>query len=349
MAQRETDDVRYCREVLPRVSRTFAANIGVLRGPLARSVPIAYLLCRAADALEDSWPGTPAEIAARFGLLLDAVAGDTAAGDTLAAQAAVIGARADDLELVGHLPVVLRVFAALEPAEQLVIGEAVRQMGRGMRHYAARAAEREAGVAQGELPPYLDTEAELHDYCFVVAGCVGVMLTRLFAQRAPAGADLEADRLVLAPIVGEALQLTNILLDWPRDVRRGRCYVPAEWLTEYRITPRELVDRSRVGARAAARRLEALARAALGQVPEYLDLIPSRHWRYRMFVLWPALWAAASLRHARSDPEFPLGENRPRLPRPEVKRIAARAMMLGHTRDGVRGLFAWLSGPDLPA
>ena len=47
-------DLAYCRRALPGVSRTFAVNIGVLRGPMADAVTVAYLLCRSADALEDS-------------------------------------------------------------------------------------------------------------------------------------------------------------------------------------------------------------------------------------------------------------------------------------------------------
>src|SRR4029077_7187245 len=98
----------------------------------------------------------------------------------------------------------------------------------GMSRYASRAAER------GDRVPYLDTEAELHDYCYVVAGCIGEMLTRLHAAEYALTDDAVArERMQLAPIVGEALQLTNILLDWPTDVRRGRCYLPATWLAEY--------------------------------------------------------------------------------------------------------------------
>jgi farnesyl-diphosphate farnesyltransferase len=281
---------------------------------------------------------------ARFNLLLDAVSGDEGAGESLAREAAALGTGGTappDLELVAHLPAVLRVFEALPGEDRDTVGDAVRLMGRGMRHYAVRATERAGRGAP--IPPYIDNEAELHHYCFVVAGCVGVMLTKLFARHAPATEQIETERLALAPVVGEALQLTNILLDWPRDVRRGRCYVPAQWLEEYQITPAELVDGSRVGARSAARRLGALARAAVGEVPEYLDLIPPFHWRYRMFCLWPALWAAASLRLAHSDAAFPLGERRPKLPRTEVRSIAWRAMVGGHTGRGVRKLFAAMS------
>ncbi len=163
---------------------------------------------------------------------------------------------------------------------------------------------------------YLDTEAELHEYCFAVAGCVGVMLTRLFAARVPVrDPEAEAGLLTLAPVVGEALQLTNIILDWPVDVRRGRCFVPASWLAEHALAPRDLVGRDHPGVRVLAERLESRARAALARVPEYLALVPLAAVRYRLFCLWPAVWAAASLTHARRDPEFPWGAGRPRLPR----------------------------------
>ena len=66
---------RYCRAVLPRVSRTFALNIRLLDGTLGEAVRVGYLLCRAADALEDSWPGTGPEIRERFERFTSALAG----------------------------------------------------------------------------------------------------------------------------------------------------------------------------------------------------------------------------------------------------------------------------------
>jgi farnesyl-diphosphate farnesyltransferase len=219
--------------------------------------------------------------------------------------------------LVTELARVLRVHASLPPAHREALTAGVSTLAEGMGRYAARAAGRPEGTA------YLDTEAELDDYCWVVAGCVGVMLTRLLAaEHGASDPAFEARRLAAAPAVGQALQLTNILLDWPIDVRKGRCYVPASWLAEAGITPRDLVDRAGPGAGAVARRLERKAREALDRVPDYLDLIPVRRVRYRLFCLWPALWALRSLRHARRDPEFPWGPRRPKLPRSDVWRSA---------------------------
>ena len=296
---------------------------------MGEAVRVGYLLCRIADALEDSWPGPPDHVAARFDLILAAIEGRAEAADALARDAATVGGGAD-LELVAHFPEVWRAWGALPPADAAAIADCVRALAGGMRRYATRAATRPANLS------YIDTQAELHDYCWVVAGCVGVMLTRLFALHHPqATPEIAARRLGLAPAVGEALQLTNILLDWPTDVRRGRCHLPAEWLAEYALEPADLVGRDAPGVRALASRLEALARSALARVPEYLALIPARHVRYRLFCLWPALWAEASLRHARRDPEFPWGPARPRLPRRQLWTTALRSFVVGRSGEAL--------------
>jgi farnesyl-diphosphate farnesyltransferase len=320
-AQALATERAWCREALLRVSRTFALNIRVLDGRMLESVRLAYLLCRAADALEDSWPGPANEMADRFDRLLAALDGDERAGQSLAVEAAARPARAD-LTLLARLPALLQVLAALEPADAADVRTCVRTMTTGMRRYATRAATRGLAV------PYLDDDAELHDYCFVVAGCVGEMLTRLVARTLPDDPPALAERrLALAPVVGEALQLTNILLDWPVDVRAGRCHVPASWLARHGLAPRDLVTPG-AAARELSLRLASLAHDALDRVPDYLETVPVREHRYRLFCLLPALWARASLRQALVREDFHWAPVRPRIGR---KRIVL---------EGLRGLLA---------
>jgi len=311
------DDRRYCRAILPQVSRTFALNIRLLAGTLGDAVRLGYLLCRAADALEDSWPGSAEAVHERFTRFLAALDGEHAAAASLAREAAAGADGREDLGLVAELPRVLRVAAALPARHLAAVRLGVRTLATGMSRYAARAAER------GDQVPYLDTETELHDYCYVVAGCVGEMLTRLHAAEYALAEDAGfGERLALAPTVGEALQLTNILLDWPVDVRRGRCYVPAAWLDEHGLTPRELVGAPHRELPRLVGRLERLARAALAQVPDYVTRVPRRHVRYRLFCLWPALWALGSLARLGAEEEFPWGARRPRIGRGALFRDA---------------------------
>ncbi len=316
----------WCREALLRVSRTFALNIRCLSGRMLESVRLAYLLCRAADALEDSWPGPAHEMAMRFDDLVQALEGDRTAAARLVAGAAVQRPRAD-LDLLSRLPALLRVLESLEPADADDVRQCVRTMARGMKRYATRAADR------GALEPYLEDDDELRDYCHVVAGCVGEMLTRLVSRLIEDDdAALHARRLELAPVVGEALQLTNILLDWPVDLRGGRCHVPRSWLARHRLSPRDLIGPSSE-ARELSLRLATLAHASLDRVPDYLDTIPTREHRYRLFCLLPALWARASLDVALARPGFHAIAQRPRLPRATVMLEAFRGL-LAHGQHG---------------
>src|SRR6266849_4844173 len=85
-----TGDRAYCRAVLPRVSRTFTINIRLLGGAMGEAVRVVYLLCRTADALEDSWPGDATAITERFGLLLEALSGEPRPAEELARRAAAL-------------------------------------------------------------------------------------------------------------------------------------------------------------------------------------------------------------------------------------------------------------------
>lgn len=344
----------FCRAALPRVSRTFALNIQLLGGSMQEAVRIAYLLCRIADTIEDAWPGERAEVERRFDQFLAAVKGDTLEARAFADAAPRLRGHASEahIDLLAHTPDVLRAFGTLHAEDRAPVAEAVGTLASGMRRYAGRAAERRDsrpapadGARAVATFAYLDDDAELTDYCWVVAGCVGAMLTRLFERRAPNAAH-HAARIALSPTVGEALQLTNILLDWPVDVRAGRCHVPASWLAEFGLEPRDLVGAPRPEVATLATRLETRAGAALAKVPDYIATIPSRHVRYRMFCLWPALWAAASLRNATRDAEFPRGPARPRLPKSELWAAAAAALTRGHSAAGVSALFASLGVPS---
>ena len=63
------------------------------------------------------------------------------------------------------------------------------------------------------------------DYCYHVAGVVGVMMAMIMGVRDEAVLDKASD-------LGLAFQLTNIARDVIDDARAGRVYLPADWLRE---------------------------------------------------------------------------------------------------------------------
>ncbi|WP_353226969.1 phytoene/squalene synthase family protein [Novosphingobium sp.] len=74
------------------------------------------------------------------------------------------------------------------------------------------------------------TEADLMQYCWHVAGAVGVMMAVVM------GVDPDDDEtLDRACDLGLAFQLANISRDLAEDFAAGRCYLPAQWLAEAAI------------------------------------------------------------------------------------------------------------------
>jgi len=65
------------------------------------------------------------------------------------------------------------------------------------------------------------TMADLHHYCWCVAGSVGAMMCHVLGAR-------DAPAIVHGVHLGMAMQLTNICRDVAEDWARGRCYLPAE-------------------------------------------------------------------------------------------------------------------------
>jgi len=78
--------------------------------------------------------------------------------------------------------------------------------------------------------------SSLRAYAARVAGTVGVMMTLIMGQRDP-------DTLARACDLGVAMQLTNIARDVGEDARAGRLYLPAQWLHDAGIDPREWLRR----------------------------------------------------------------------------------------------------------
>jgi squalene synthase HpnC len=72
----------------------------------------------------------------------------------------------------------------------------------------------------------------LREYCYRVAGTVGLTCTHVFGFHDPRALDL-AERL------GLAFQLTNIIRDVHNDYGLGRVYLPEEDLTRYGVSPQD--------------------------------------------------------------------------------------------------------------
>ena len=92
--------------------------------------------------------------------------------------------------------------------------------------------------ASAEKITALETAAELDDYTYRVAGCVGEFWTKICHTHLFPNARLDEGQLIADGVrFGKGLQLVNILRDLPADLKKGRCYLPTEKLDAAGLIP----------------------------------------------------------------------------------------------------------------
>jgi farnesyl-diphosphate farnesyltransferase len=91
----------------------------------------------------------------------------------------------------------------------------------------------------------LRSDEELDEYIYQVAYCVGEFWTDMCRAHVFPGANLDDDLLKADGVrFGKGLQLVNILRDLPKDLRRGRCYIPEAATGTRGLQPANLLDPS---------------------------------------------------------------------------------------------------------
>lgn len=126
------------------------------------------------------------------------------------------------------------------------------------------------GFAMDAAGRSYQTEADTLDYCWHVAGVVGVMMAIIMG----ADNDTTLDR---ASDLGIAFQLTNIARDIIDDARAGRIYLPADWLRDANIDPATIADMpDRTALAAVATRLIDLAEPYYQSAAIGLRALPAR-------------------------------------------------------------------------
>jgi len=217
---RESDDVDL-EQLLIATSRTFALAIPLLPDRIRHEVTLSYLLFRIADTFEDAaaWPRERrVEALEQFAQLLERPDLDTTAELSRRWVEEVPCEQPAYRDLLAEVPAVLEAFFALAPEAVALIRDHTARTARGMAGFVARV------TPEGELR--LADMADLQDYCYVVAGIVGELLTELFLLEQPVLAPVAAELRGRSRAFGEGLQLVNILKDSASDATQGRLYLP---------------------------------------------------------------------------------------------------------------------------
>jgi len=270
------EELRQVRQLLEASSRTFALTIPLLPSGLQESVELAYLLLRAADAIEDA---THLPLPDRLKLLdrLRRTLLVTDEDPSLITDCAVFAQRLPDggeRRVLMQMGLLLRALDLQAPPTAQVIRTHCARVTRRMGYWLT------FGTHDGKVE--LRDMGELSDYMYSVAGIVGELLTDLFAHHHP-----ETPRLTLmarAPDFGSGLQLTNIIKDAADDASQGRQFLPDQWRF--------------LGSPEGAERLRALvelARVRLRVATDYTTLLPPEELGIRQFCFAPIVLALATL------------------------------------------------------
>ena len=211
-------DLAYQKAILSSVSRTFALTIPLLPPIIEKVVGNTYLLCRIVDTIEDAAELTPEAKKNLSALFLDVVL-ERAPVESFVEpclDALKNYSNHDELDLIAHTPTVLRILHTCSSHDQEAVSRCVSIMSEGMSRFHGR--QTEAG---------LKDLSEFEDYCYVVAGVVGELLTSIFRHYSPQFSKNIQGHENLAIAFGQALQMTNILKDSPQDRARGVSWKPA--------------------------------------------------------------------------------------------------------------------------
>jgi farnesyl-diphosphate farnesyltransferase len=205
--------------LLERVSRSFYLSICLLPAGLRRPIGLGYLLARASDTLADA-PGLARDerlaLVERFVAM---VRGDSPVAPIHAGAAATEAER----ELLAALPLCIEALRALDAADRHDVLTVLGHITQGQRLDVKR-----FGDASASSPRSLASDAELDEYTYLVAGCVGEFWTRLGFRHIKSFAALPQDEMLeLGKRYGMGLQLVNVLRDTAEDLAIGRRYVPA--------------------------------------------------------------------------------------------------------------------------
>jgi farnesyl-diphosphate farnesyltransferase len=224
-------DWDYCQAILPKVSRTFALNIGRLEGDIRRTVLLGYLLFRIADTFEDTVYQDEGEKIAALKDFSEIFKGDKDLGQRLGLYEPLKfrwSEESDDKGLVENGDRTLRCYLDIPESHRGIIDPLIAETAEGMARFQERKQESGQRVFQ------LSDRHDLEQYCYYVAGVVGVMLTAIFCRRERiAAVQSQLERFQIP--FGIALQLINILKDYAGDIARGWCYIPRTITEKYRI------------------------------------------------------------------------------------------------------------------
>ena len=309
-------------DLLKATSRSFYLTLRVLPAAVRSQIGLAYLLARTTDTIADTEILPVAQRLAALRSLGERIAGTADAPLNFSELAQSQGLPAERV-LLEKVEASLRLLTELTPADLALVRTVLQVITSGQELDLQRFAG-----ADGQHIIALEQEAELADYTYRVAGCVGEFWTRLCRAHLFPRAPLDEAKLLADGIrFGQGLQLVNILRDLPADLRQGRCYLPRTSLAATGLTPESLwVPGEAAKVRRRLHQYLDQAEAHLRAGWDYTNTLPRGCVRVRLGCAWPVLIGLRTIAKLRAA-GLPEWQQRVKISRREVRGILVRSLI----------------------
>ena len=226
--------------ILRSVSRSFYLSIRFLPQQLREPIALAYLLARTTDTVADTTRVPCTVRMEALKMFSDGILGK-ASREMVVNQVAsfvLLQENAAERTLLDSLPDCLEWLEQIGRADR----DDIRAVLEKIMHGQMLDLHRFGDPTQVRA---LETAADLDEYTYLVAGCVGEFWTRLCFRHLHDFASLVQDEmLALGGRYGMGLQLINVLRDAGTDLRAGRCYFPNDELGAIGLSAAQILSES---------------------------------------------------------------------------------------------------------
>ena len=322
-------------DLLKATSRSFYLTLRVLPGSICPQIGLTYLLARTSDTIADTELVPLEQRLDALHKLRDRILGSSTAPLNYGELAKQQGSPAERV-LLEKAEDSLTSLQKLSPADLKLVRNVLTTILGGqeldLRRFAGASAEKIIA---------LETAAELDDYTYRVAGCVGEFWTKICRAHLFPVARLDEGQLTADGVrFGKGLQLVNILRDLPADLKKGRCYLPAEKLEAAKLLPETLLSPANE-ARFLPLFREYLDKAESHLVAgwTYTNTLPFGQFRVRLACAWPILIGVRTIDKLRAANVIEL-QQRVKVSREEIRAIVKRSILACPFRKAWRNLLS---------
>ena len=334
------------RRLLKQVSRSFYLTLAVLPASLRGPLGLAYLLARAADTITDTRLIPQEDRLQSLDLFREEIEFPAASRLHEISHALTGPQRVPaERELLSRLPECFAAFRSLSEDDRQRIRTLLLTLTHGMQTDLRRF----PGQGDGRLVA-LESGADLDQYTYAAAGCVGEFWTEMAMAHCPAlrGWDAPAMRNC-GRRFGQGLQMTNVLRDLAQDLRTGRCYLPRQDLARFGLAPEDLLDP--VALERLRPLLQELVTLTLNHYAEgwtYILSIPATEIRLRLACTLPHFIGLRTLERLQGSRDLLDPGVTVKIPRPAVYAILLRSIATVWSDAGLNQYYRALRGRISP-